>query len=172
MIKPIVQFPHEVLLTPCQALTGIELGTPEFLDLCNDLRDTLASFKNGVGLAANQIGVSKRVFLLKGHGIFVNPEIISYRGKRLPDKEGCLSAPSITGYVTRHDRIRVSYWNYEGKITEKDLVGFTARVAQHEMDHLNGIMFTEKIDIVSEQTYAAELSEFKQFTKRYRNCIP
>lgn len=165
MVREIVLFPAEVLLRPCTKVTNEELESEFVKNLCVDLRDTTCSIPNVVGLAANQIGVSKCVFAVKGLGVLINPEIVKLKGTRQPDIEGCLSIPGIDGYVFRHSKIEVSYIRLEPKgpvAVTNVLTGFTARVFQHEMDHLLGKVFIDKIDIVSAEKFKGEIELLKR----------
>lgn len=162
MIREIVQYPHAILMNRCVEVKPDEFGTVALTDLCSDLRETLETFKTGVGLAANQIGVNKRLFYVQGIGMIVNPCITEFRGQRVPLVEGCLSVKDIKGHAFRHNKINVEYYDPRGAFLIETLSGFQARVFQHELDHLNGIMFTSKIDIVSQQKYVTEIEELKR----------
>jgi peptide deformylase len=103
----------------------------------------------GAGLAANQIGVSLRVCVVKGdenqiYGL-VNPEIVRTEGEAVPAYEGCLSLPDMIGEVARPEIVTVKGLNRNGKQVRIKATGFTARAFQHEIDHLDGIMFTDKL---------------------------
>ncbi len=107
---------------------------------------------DGVGLSANQVGVELRFFIADfslhdknlGREVFINPEIIAQEGEDILE-EGCLSIPEIRERVPRALKIKVRYKNLEGQLLEKEYEGFAAQVIQHEIDHLNGILFVEKI---------------------------
>jgi len=108
----------------------------------------------GVGLAAPQVGVSKRVIIVDLEDeVFelINPEIVSSEGTQV-DSEGCLSIPGIKGKVSRSEKVVVTGLNREGEMIEIEAEGLLARIFQHEIDHLNGVLFTdiaydvEKID--------------------------
>ncbi len=116
------------------------------LKLLDNLADTLYDAE-GVGLAAPQIGISKRVIVVDiGEGIIelINPEVIAGEGEAT-DLEGCLSIPSVQGLVSRHAKIKVRGINREGDIIEIEATGLLARALQHEIDHLEGILFTDKV---------------------------
>ncbi|GAB0167680.1 peptide deformylase [Lysinibacillus sp. CTST325] len=106
----------------------------------------------GVGLSANQIGLNKRMFVMYIDGIeyiLINPKIISHSINivYLPDGEGCLSVNrDVLGYVPRYERIKISAYNIDGEIITHSFSGYEAIVAQHEFDHLNGIMFYDRIN--------------------------
>jgi peptide deformylase len=103
----------------------------------------------GVGLAAPQVGVSKKIVIVdvddgQGLQVLVNPRIIKIEGEEEEGLEGCLSVPGIYGMVKRQLLITVKALNKKGKGITFDATGFRARAIQHEMDHLNGIIFTDK----------------------------
>lgn len=108
---------------------------------------------DGIGLSANQVGLDQRFFIADfslhdkttlSREIFINPEILEKRGSDILE-EGCLSIPGIREMVTRAYEIKVRYENLDREIMEREFMGFPARVVQHEVDHLNGILFVERI---------------------------
>ena len=102
---------------------------------------------NGIGLAAPQCGISKRIFVMGNPDHLVaciNPEIIS-GAERVRDQEGCLSFPDLWMYVERYKDISVKYYNVAGEKVEQELTGLMARVFQHESDHLWGTCFDTKV---------------------------
>ncbi len=113
--------------------------------LLNNMAETMY-YAKGVGLAAPQVGISKRVIVVDvGDGLFklVNPEIISSSGIQ-DGPEGCLSVPNVVGNVKRSEHIKVKALNEDGDEVMIDASGYLARAFQHEIDHLNGIIFTDK----------------------------
>ena len=113
--------------------------------LLNNMAETMY-YAKGVGLAAPQVGISKRVIVVDiGDGLFklVNPEIISSSGIQ-DGPEGCLSVPNIVGNVKRSEHIKVKALNENGDEVVIDASGYLARAFQHEIDRLNGIIFTDK----------------------------
>jgi peptide deformylase len=125
---------------------------------------------NGVGIAAPQVSVKKRIFIISSSPnirypnapvmeptAVINPEIISYSDETVKDWEGCLSIPGIRGLVPRHRSVHVKYLTREGKTEERDFSDFIARIFQHEYDHLNGVLFLDRIesniDIITEREY-------------------
>lgn len=118
--------------------------TPNIIRLLDNLTDTLYESK-GVGLAAPQIGVSKRVAVVDiGDELFelINPVIIEKYGEEV-DEEGCLSIPGLQGDVKRATKVVVQCLNREGEQIQYTGEGFLARAFQHEIDHLNGILFVD-----------------------------
>ena len=119
--------------------------TPNILKLLDNMLDTMYA-ANGVGLAAPQIGVSKRVIVVdvgEGPVELINPVILASKGEE-NDVEGCLSIPGVTGDVSRAAWVRVQGLDRNGKQTEIEAEGYLARAFQHEIDHLEGILFIDK----------------------------
>lgn len=127
--------------------------------IARDLVDTLKCQKDpeGVGLAAPQIGKSLRLFAMVWKGgfrVIINPEIISVEksgSSKNPKKknknilEGCLSIPNYYGPLKRPSRIKIRFWDTDGKTQTEEFTGFPAQIVQHEIDHLNGKLFTDEI---------------------------
>lgn len=106
---------------------------------------------NGIGLAAPQVGVNKRVFVMGNQQrsyICVNPEVTSTSGSKR-DLEGCLSFPGLWLNVERPETITVKYQDILGRVQEHEFTGLAARVFQHELDHLNGVCFVNKVGKLS-----------------------
>jgi peptide deformylase len=115
--------------------------------LLEDMAETMYESDIGVGLAASQIGVLKRVLVYDiGEGIkeMVNPAILEQSGSII-EVEGCLSVPDVYGEVERPEHIKVRYQDRFGNVCTDDVEGFLSVVACHEMDHLEGILFTDKV---------------------------
>lgn len=148
MNRPIVKWPHPVLLTPT---APIDLANPavDLLQLEADLVDTLRA-ADGLGLAANQIGVPHRAMaiLVKADGrvrVMYNPEIL-YAGDDLAEGgEGCLSYPGVTLNFPRPREVTVRWQDRHGVVHSIDLAGIDARCALHEIDHLDGVFFKSQV---------------------------
>jgi len=147
-----------------------DLHDPELQKFIDDLIATGIN-ANGVGIAAPQVSVTKRIFIISSRPnarypnapvmeptAVINPEIISYSGETVKDWEGCLSIPGIRGLVPRPRSVHVRFFSRDGKVEEKELTDFIARVFQHEYDHLNGVLFLDRIlssaDLITEREYA------------------
>lgn len=145
-VYQIVKKGDEVLRQKSKSVPEI---TPNIIKLLENMRDTMYE-ANGVGLAAPQIGISKRVIVVDAEDDLlelINPEIIDSEGSET-DSEGCLSVPGYVGEVKRAYRVKVKAMNREGKNVEITREGLPARVLQHEIDHLDGILFIDKAEKV------------------------
>lgn len=146
---------HEKLLkTPSEPVKKI---TKDIRQLAQDIKDTIDE-NPAVGLAAPQIGILKRVFGARmGYDeesedekqaqveIFINPEILESSEELSRGYDACLSIPGMLGYTDRNQKIKVRYLDEHGKKVERDLEGMDARVFQHELDHLDGILFLQRL---------------------------
>lgn len=140
---------YKVVLTGDPVLRRIAHPVKEVNDnikkLLNNMAETMYHAK-GVGLAAPQVGISKRVIVVDiGEGLFklVNPEIVASSGIQ-DGAEGCLSLPDVVGNVKRSERVTVKALDENGDEVTIEATGYLARAFQHEIDHLNGIIFTDK----------------------------
>ena len=131
--------------------------------LVADLYDTMKSY-NGAGLAANQVGVAQRVFVVDVPGedgardrfAVINPVIEERKGKETSE-EGCLSIPGITEDVVRALKLRLRGFDEHGKPLEREVEGFLARAVQHESDHLDGVLFTDRLSPLRRQFLRRQL---------------
>ncbi len=155
-MRAIVLVPHAVLVSPAKAVTSFD---DKLKRIISDMEETLLSATDpkGVGLAATQVGLGLRIFLTKPNEkakirAFINPDIIKHsndmtdgiteRGNKL---EGCLSIPNIWGKVRRMSSLVLRYQDVEGATHEEEFKGFHATIIQHETDHINGILFTQRV---------------------------
>lgn len=142
--RNIVKFGEEVLRKKCREVTDFNDRLWVLLD---DMYETMQA-ANGVGLAAPQVGILKRVVVIdigEGKIELINPVITSAKGKQR-EKEGCLSAPDVWGYVERPAKVKVTAKNRYGKEIKLEGKDLLARAFCHEIDHLNGIIFTDIAD--------------------------
>ena len=141
-VYQIVTMPDPVLRQKAQKVENINAGVLRVLD---NMLDTMHA-ADGIGLAAPQIGVSKRMIVIN-HGDqlieMINPQIICREGEQTA-REGCLSVPDMVGWCKRAQTIRVKGLNRSGEEIEMEVVDLLARVFQHEIDHLDGILFPDK----------------------------
>jgi peptide deformylase len=165
--RDVLRMGHPVLrekATPVQAF-----GTPELLALVQDMKDTMAA-KNGAGLAAPQIGVGERVVIFGvdrnprypdaeevPFTVLVNPKIVLLTREVEEGWEGCLSVPGMRGLVPRYTRLKYSGFDEQGNPVEREAEGFHARVVQHECDHLDGILYPQRMTDLSKLGFNEEL---------------
>lgn len=141
-VYKIVTVPDPILRQKAQKVEKVNDGVIRVLE---NMRDTMYA-ADGVGLAAPQIGVSKRMIVIDpGDQLIemINPEIIAREGEQTA-REGCLSVPDLVGWCKRSQKITVRGINREGEEIEMQAADMLARVFQHEIDHLDGILFPDK----------------------------
>ncbi|SDC43841.1 peptide deformylase [Geotoga petraea] len=117
---------------------------------------------DGVGLAAPQVGMSYKFFVMddgENKKTVINPKIKSFSEDQIIFEEGCLSIPEVFAEIERPKTITVEYYNESGEKIEEELTDYTARIFQHENDHLNGILFTDKLSVVAKQRIKKRLNE-------------
>lgn len=167
--RPILRIGHPLLLQP--ALAVKEFNTPELDALITDMQDSMKK-ADGAGLAANQIGVLQRVVIFGfehnprypdrepvERTVLVNPEIQIIGDGIESDWEGCLSVPGMRGWVPRHRQIIYRGFNPQGERIQRKAEGFHARLVQHEVDHLDGILYPHRIEDMQKFGYEDELFE-------------
>ena len=146
-----------------------EAAEVEIID--DKLRETLSEMvdlmrkANGVGLAANQVDIEKRFFVLEQDGIVkkvINPEILEFSEETVDIEEGCLSIPGVYKKVNRPEKIKVKYLNENGEEIVEELEEMWARAFQHEFDHINGVLFTDKLSIMNKRLIAKKLEILKK----------
>ena len=156
--------PNILLSTKCELVEKIDsVVITQCQDMVGFLKET-----SGVGLAANQVGFSNRVIITKlsGAGIveMVNPEILSESGEQY-EVEGCLSIPKYFVRIKRANKIEMEYLDLSGEMKQKTLYGLDAVIIQHEIDHLNGILFVDRLAKIHRSTF---LKKYKQILKKER----
>lgn len=144
MTYTLVEHDHEVLH---KKLDDFDFNNPPVDPevLAKDLYDFMKE-NNGLGLAANQVGLEHRVCVINCEPVLAmyNPEIVYYNSKHNVLTEGCLSQPNLIVRIRRPQSVRVRYYNASGELITKVFEGMMARVVQHEIDHLNGIDYTDR----------------------------
>lgn len=152
----IVTIPHPALRKVSKDVDVHNITNAKFQQLLSDMSSAMATRDDGVGLSAPQIAVNERVFVVSGKiwkkegkpapmdEYFINPVITKKSRKLVIAEEGCLSIPNIYGLVKRHATVSIDYIDALGKPATKKAIGLLARIFQHEIDHLDGILFTDK----------------------------
>ncbi|MFW6286697.1 MAG: peptide deformylase [Candidatus Sumerlaeota bacterium] len=151
------------------------IDDPEIKTLIEDMVETMYE-EDGIGLAAPQVGENVRIFVAdttpaeeNGKGakkrnpvVYINPEIIEESPEDGPMDEGCLSLPELSGQVYRPLQVKIRYTNGEGERVEEDLDGMAARCVQHEIDHLDGKLFIDRMPFVRRRMLAGKLNALKK----------
>ncbi|HNS12344.1 MAG TPA: peptide deformylase [Bacteroidia bacterium] len=169
MIFPIIAYGDPVLK---KKATEISKDYPGLEKLIADMFETMYHSR-GVGLAAPQIGLSIRLFVADGapfeeeevidfKEVFINPVIHSEDGSLWKFNEGCLSIPNIREDVQRKDTLSISYYDAKWDKQEKTFSGLAARIIQHEYDHLEGVLFTDRISPLRKRLLKNKLSEISK----------
>jgi peptide deformylase len=167
-ILKVARMGHPVLRTKARALDRGEIASPAVQKLIDDMIDTMHEYR-GVGLAGPQIHEGLRIFvgLLEEDpgpesdaSVIINPEIIPNANGKEEGWEGCLSIPDIRGLVPRYTDITLRAFDRHGKNIELPLTDFAARIAQHETDHLDGVLFFDRMSSLKSLTYLDEYSRY------------
>ncbi len=159
-ILPVVKFPDPVLKTRAKEVSKV---TDVERRLVRDMIDTMYA-QNGVGLAANQVGILKQIFVASADQVrgeelvFFNPILIKKEGT-IKEFEGCLSIPEFYEPVKRAKKVWMRAMTLEGKNVEVTGEGLLSRIFQHEIDHLNGILFVDRLGLVKSQRVKKKLTE-------------
>lgn len=167
-ILEVLEYPNPILRKKCEVVDEV---TPEIRKFIDDMFETMYQY-SGVGLAAPQVGVLKRVIVIdpeqdgEGHRgaplALINPKIVWGSDEFTCEKEGCLSIPDQSSEVERHYRVKVYFINYDGKEEEIDIEGFPAIVLQHEIDHLDGILYTDHISRIKRSMLFKKLEKLRK----------
>ena len=156
-VLEIVKYPDKFLRQPTKPVEKIDDHIQRIID---DMADTMYD-EPGVGLAAIQVGIDKSIIVYdvtpreQGPDLqaLINPEIVSREGSTISENEGCLSVPDFRADVKRYASVRVKGLNRNGDPVDIDAEGFLSVVLQHEIDHLHGILFIDRISSLKRQLY-------------------
>jgi peptide deformylase len=166
-ILKVARMGHPVLRQRARAVDPTEVRSAPFQKLIDDMIETMQEYE-GIGLAGPQVHESVRLFVA---GLdtdedrmrivpFINPEIVPAGDKQVEDWEGCLSIPDIRGRVPRWRDIVVRALDRRGRPVEMELSGFEARVVQHEADHLDGVLFFDRMTSLESLTFLEEYGRY------------
>ena len=168
---PLFEYPHPILHQKAERVLKVDDELRKFLD---DMLETMYADK-GVGLAAPQVGVSRRIIVIDaeqhnedgnykaGNPMFlINPEIIQKSAEKIIFCEGCLSIPAQSADVERHYQIKVRYLDYNGNEKELDAEDYLAVILQHEIDHLDGILYIDRISRLKRNMLLKKLEKYRQ----------
>jgi len=168
-ILKVARMGHPVLRQKCQPIPPEKIQDPAVQGLIRDMFETMAEY-NGVGLAAPQVHQPVRLLIAGGEEddqgrpmfrVMINPTVTPLEGARkLGMFEGCLSVPGLRGWVERPDKVRIEAWNEKGEKLDFTLEGFPAVVMQHEVDHLDGVLYVDRIEDTTRFAYEEEAARF------------
>ena len=158
---------HPVLRLESQRVSAKKLATPAIQKLIDDMMETMVEY-HGVGLAAPQVHESLAIAVIESHGprgdipmtVIVNPDVTVLNEEMIEDWEGCLSIPDIRGRVPRAREIDVKAYDHKGRRITLRARGFTARVIQHETDHLDGVLFFDRMRSFETLTFLDEFGRY------------
>lgn len=183
MIYPVVVYGHTILRKVAE---DIDRDYPGLETLINDMFETMYHAE-GVGLAAPQIGKSMRIFIIDGtplaeddpemdgfRKVFINARILEKSGEIKPMTEGCLSIPNLREEVNRQSVLRMVWYDENWNLNDEVFTGYKARVVQHEYDHLDGIMFTDKVSPLRRRLIQRKLTDISKgkFEATYKTILP
>jgi peptide deformylase len=170
-IRPIIEVPDPLLRT---ISTPVETVDDDVRALIADMFDTMYDAP-GIGLAAIQVGVPKRILVIdlqepreeggepvRDPRVFINPEIVEHSDQDVPYTEGCLSVPDQYAEVDRPDRIRARWLDTEGKQHDEQIDGLLATCLQHEMDHLEGVLFIDHLSRLKREMILKKLAKLRK----------
>ena len=158
VVLAVAQRGEGILTLKAATVANSEFNSDWLTALASAMQATMLA-RNGVGIAAPQVYVSKRVIIVASRAnprypdapdmpaeVMVNPEILEKSDNTILGEEGCLSVPDERGIVARAEMVKVRYFTLEGEQIETVFHGFPARIVQHEIDHLDGVLFVERLD--------------------------
>ncbi|MCK5541563.1 MAG: peptide deformylase [Desulfobacterales bacterium] len=170
-ILEILQYPEKSLLLPSEPVKTID---DKIISLTKDMGETMFAAP-GVGLAAPQIGVNQRIIVYdtradipkdsedktkaKEFKALINPEIIKKTGSIVSENEACLSVPDLTSNAKRYEKVTIKALNIDGEKLEFNVEGIFAIIMQHEIDHLDGILFFERISLLKKKMYKKRIAK-------------
>ncbi|HNW52293.1 MAG TPA: peptide deformylase [Prolixibacteraceae bacterium] len=173
MLLPIIKYGSSLLRQKTLEVSSKE----KYRELVDNLFDSLNT-KEGIGLAAPQIGVLKKIFVIDVsfneekedevqhfRKAFINPSVLRKSDEEVYYKEGCLSIPGIYEDVLRPESITVNYFDSDFNFIEENLDGIVARVFQHEYDHLEGVLFIDRLNPLKRKLLSGKLSQIKKSDK-------
>jgi peptide deformylase len=164
----------------------IDRNYPELDKFIADMFETMYK-SDGLGLAAPQIGRSVRLFVIDGEPLaedhpemkdlkqaFINPQVVERKGIKVPMNEGCLSLPGLHEEIDRESEIRIQYYDQQWNFRDEVYTGYKARVILHEYDHLDGILFPDRLSPLRRRLIKGKLNDISKgkFDASYRTVLP
>lgn len=183
MTYPIYVYGHPVLRKIATEVEKDHSGLETFIA---DMFETMYN-SDGLGLAAPQVGKSWRIFVIDGEPlgedhpemkdfkkVFINPQVLERTGEKVPMNEGCLSLPGLHEEVDRESELRIRYYDTDWNFHDEVYTGYKARVVLHEYDHLDGILFPDRLSPLRRRLIRGKLNDISKgkFTADYRTVLP
>ena len=183
MTYPIYVYGHPVLR---QVAKKIGRDYPDLGKFIDDMFETMYN-SDGLGLAAPQVGKSVRLFVIDGEPlakehpemkdfkkVFINPQVKERKGEKVPMNEGCLSLPGLHEEVDRESEIHIEYYDENWEFHDETYNGYKARVILHEYDHLDGVLFTDRLSPLRRRLLKGKLTDISKgkFEADYRTVLP
>jgi peptide deformylase len=183
MTYPIVVYGHPILR---KVAAEVDKDFPGLNQLINDLFETMYN-SEGLGIAAPQIGKSVRIFVIDGRPAaeddpsladfkkaFINAKITEKSGDLMPMTEGCLSIPNLREEVFRESHVRINYYDENWEYHDEIYDGYKARIIQHEYDHTEGILFTDRVNPLRKRLIKSKLTAISKgrFEAEYKTILP
>lgn len=183
MVYPIVIYGHPILRKVAE---DIHKDYPELQQLISDLFETMYK-SEGMGLAAPQIGKSIRIFVIDGkplgedepdladfRKVFINAHAVEKYGELSAMTEGCLSIPNLREEVSRESNVHITYYDENWEFHDEVFEGYKARIVQHEYDHIEGILFTDKVSPLRRRLLKGKLAAISKgkFEADYKTILP
>lgn len=147
----IAKYPEQILRYKAKPISDFNDALKK---IAADMADVMYQ-DDGIGLAAPQVSLSQRIVVIgeqdrQSYKVYINPEITFFSKDKISTEEGCLSLPQIFGIVTRANKIHIKYQDLEGKVYKEKFKGMQAVVLQHEIDHLEGILFIDRASAITQ----------------------
>jgi peptide deformylase len=170
-VLDIVRLGHPALRTPAEEVAPEDVGSAALQRLIDDLVDTMRAARS-VGLSAPQVGAGSQVFVYEVPDapdfpggpvpltVVVNPMVHVQSGRQVYDWEGCTSVPDLRGLVPRQPEVRLHGLDRDGDTLERQATGLEARIVQHEFDHLNGVVFLDRMRDLRSLAFSAEWERY------------
>jgi peptide deformylase len=144
----VLKNPEKELRVRSEEVEKDQISNEDMQSLIDNMIETMA-VENGIGIAAPQVGVHQRVIIVDKDGdidAYINPKIFSKSLRKVDSEEGCLSVPGVYGIVRRHKKVKVKALNRKGEKVQLSLSGMPAIIFQHEIDHLDGVLFIDRVE--------------------------
>lgn len=165
-IRKVLTYPNPALRKPARTVSLEELGTHEFRNALSDLEETLSTIVGADALAANQIGINMRMFIMRSDDrdldarVRINPIFVTHKFLDTEEQlEGCLSFPDMKIPKRRFSHLTISYTTLGGLQQSEEVTGFTARLYQHEIDHLDGRLFIDHLSDNEKRRIAMKIAK-------------